>query len=216
MARGGRGRSTGMDVSRRKAALREAARAGRRAARAAAPGAGEAVRDRFLAAGLHEGAGIVSGYRRIRSELDPEPLMLALVARGCRLCLPVIAGEGLPLGFREWSPGAALEPGPFGAEVPAAGAWLEPELLIVPLLAFDAAGRRLGYGGGFYDRTIARLAAMRAPPRPVRAVGVAYAAQQVAEVPAEATDRCLDAIVTEAGVVRAAGAPVQPSREVTS
>jgi 5-formyltetrahydrofolate cyclo-ligase len=112
--------------------------------------------------------------------------------------VPVIEGKGLPLRFREWSPGVRMQPGPFGAQVPATGDWLQPELLIVPLLAFDAAGRRLGYGGGFYDRTLAALRARG----PVRAIGLAYAAQQVGEVPADATDQPLDAIVTEAGVLR--------------
>lgn len=187
-----------MDLSDAKAALRASARARRRAAHETSPGAAQAARDEFLAAGLHRGAGIISAYRRIRTELDPEPLMLALIERGCRLLVPVIEGEGLPLKFREWTPGARMVPGPFGAEVPAGGAWLEPDLLIVPLLAFDAAGRRLGYGGGFYDRTLARLRAAG----PARAIGFAYAAQHVEEVPAEETDQLLDAIVTEAGTVR--------------
>ncbi|HET7410188.1 MAG TPA: 5-formyltetrahydrofolate cyclo-ligase, partial [Paracoccaceae bacterium] len=167
-------------------------------AHASAPDAPQAARDHFLAAGLHEGARTVSAYRRIRSELDPEPLMLALIERGCRLCVPVIEGTGLSLKFREWTPGVRMQSGPFGAQVPAEGAWLEPDLLIVPLLAFDACGRRLGYGGGFYDRTIPRLA----DAGPVRAVGFAYAAQQVDEVPVEETDRVLDAVITEAGLVR--------------
>lgn len=189
-----------MDLFEQKVALREAAEVRRKAAHAVAgAGAAEAARDRFLAAGLHDGARIASGYRRIRSELDPTPLMLALALAGCRLCVPVIEGRGLPLSFREWTPASRMRPGPFGAQIPGEGDWLQPELLIVPLLAFDAAGRRLGYGGGFYDRTLARL---RAGGAPVRAVGFGYAAQQVDEVPADATDQLLDAIVTEAGVLR--------------
>jgi 5-formyltetrahydrofolate cyclo-ligase len=189
-----------MNLSERKAALREAAEARRKAAHAAGgAGTADAARDRFLAAGLHEGAGIASGYRSIRSELDPTPLMLALIDAGCRLCVPVIEGRGLPLRFREWTPAARMRAGPFGAQIPDEGDWLEPELLIVPLLAFDAAGHRLGYGGGFYDRTLARL---HGAGRAVRAVGFGYAAQQVDEVPADATDQLLDAIVTEAGVFR--------------
>jgi 5-formyltetrahydrofolate cyclo-ligase len=195
------------DLHERKAALREAAQARRKAAhdaaRDAVRDAGETARDHFLAAGLHRDAGgggarVASGYRRIRTELDPEPLMLALIEAGCRLCVPVIEGRGLPLRFREWSPGARMRPGPFGAQVPADGDWLEPDLLVVPLLAFDAAGRRLGYGGGFYDRTLAGLRARG----PVTAVGFGYAAQEVDEVPADETDQRLDAIVTEAGVIR--------------
>ncbi len=190
-----------MDLYERKAAMREAAEARRKAAHLAAQGAGEAARDQFLAAGLHEGARVASAYRRIRSELDPTPLMLALARRGCRLCVPVIEGRGLPLKFREWTPQTRMQPGPFGAQVPAEGEWLEPDLLIVPLLAFDATGLRLGYGGGFYDRTIARLRGMAS----VRAIGIGYAAQQVDAVPADETDQRLDAVVTEAELVRAAG-----------
>ena len=187
-----------MDLYERKAALRDAAQERRKAVHATAHGAAEAARDHFLAARLDEGAGIVSAYRRIRSELDPEPLMRALVDRGRRICVPVIQGKGLPLKFREWTPGCRMQPGPFGAQVPAEGEWLEPDLLLVPLLAFDAQGRRLGYGGGFYDRTIARLRTSG----PVRAVGFAYAGQEVEEVPADETDQLLDLIVTEKGILR--------------
>jgi 5-formyltetrahydrofolate cyclo-ligase len=205
-----------MDVYERKAAMRGAAQAQRKvaheAARGRGAGAAEAARDHFLRARLHQHANgaiarVASGYRRIRSEIDPEPLMLALREAGCRLCVPVIEGKGLPLRFREWRPGARMQPGPFGAQVPAEGDWLQPDLLVVPLLAFDAAGRRLGYGGGFYDRTIAGLRAAG----PVRAVGFGYAGQQVEEVPADDTDERLDAIVTEAGVIRPVR-PVRPTR----
>lgn len=187
-----------MDLDQRKAAMRDAAQQRRKAAHKRATGAAEAARDHFLAAVLHEGAAVVSAYRRIRSELDPSPLMLALIGQGLRLCLPVIKGKGLPLRFREWTPETRMQPGPFGALVPTDGEWLEPDLLLVPLLAFDASGRRLGYGGGFYDRTLARLRAAG----PVSAIGFAYAAQQVDEVPADETDQRLDAVVTEAGLVR--------------
>jgi 5-formyltetrahydrofolate cyclo-ligase len=206
------------DLDEQKAAMRTAAQARRRLAHQSAHGhahghphgAGEAARDHFTRAGLHRDArgrvaGIAAGYRPIRSELDPTPLMLALLGAGCRLCVPVIEGRGLPLRFREWSPGARMMPGTFGTQVPAEGDWLEPDLLVVPCLAFDAAGRRLGYGGGFYDRTLARL---RAGGGPVRAIGFGYAAQEVEAVPADEADQPLDAIVTEAGVIR----PVAPAR----
>jgi 5-formyltetrahydrofolate cyclo-ligase len=126
------------------------------------------------------------------------PLMAALHGMGFGLAVPVIEAKGRPLRFRTWAPGATVIPGPFGVDVPAEGAWVEPDLLVVPLLAFDAAGHRLGYGAGFYDRTLAALRAERA----VTARGFAYAAQQVAEVPREPTDARLDAVVTEAGVLR--------------
>ena len=169
----------------------------RREAHETAPGAAQAVRDRFIAARLHDGARIVSAYRRIRSELDPEPLMLALIERGCRLCLPVIGGSGLPLRFREWTPGTRMVPGPFGAEVPADGAWLEPDLLIVPLLAFARSGHRVGYGAGYYDMTIAALRAKKT----VLAVGIAFAAQEIAVVPTTPRDARLDLVLTEREVI---------------
>ena len=140
---------------------------------------------------------IVAGYMPMRSEIDPLPAMTALHGMGARLCVPVIAGRGLPLDFREWTPEAALVDGPFGARVPAAGDWLRPDVLIVPLVGFDASCNRLGYGGGYYDRTLARLKAAR----PVRAIGFAFAAQRLPAIPTEPTDVALDAIVTEAGVI---------------
>jgi 5-formyltetrahydrofolate cyclo-ligase len=108
----------------------------------------------------------------------------------------VIIGTAMPLRFREWSPGAKMVEGAFKALIPEDGVWVEPEVLIVPLLAFDARGYRLGYGGGFYDRTLEGLRARG----PVLAVGFAFSAQEVAEVPIDATDQRLDVMVTEKGV----------------
>jgi 5-formyltetrahydrofolate cyclo-ligase len=191
-----------------KAALREQLFARRRIAHAADLGSnGESSRaamDHFLAARLHTGVEIISGFRPIRTEIDPTPLMETLHAAGHRLCVPVIQGRGLALKFREWHPGAEMIEGPFGALVPAAGAWLKPRLLITPLLAFDAQGWRLGYGGGFYDRTLERLRAAR---RTV-AAGFAYSAQQVDAVPREPTDQPLDAVVTELGLMHPMSASI--------
>ena len=190
-------------LTKAKAALRRQSFAARRTARTEDDGsAAETAAEHFRALRLHTGARVVSGYRPIRTELDPTPLMTSLVEAGHRLCVPVIEGRGLPLSFREWTPDSTMVEGPFGAEVPADGDWLEPELLIAPLLAFDRAGRRLGYGGGFYDRTLAGLRQKRR----TLAVGFAYAAQEVPEVPTDPTDALLDAIVTEAGPIRPAGA----------
>lgn len=136
----------------------------------------------------------LSGYMPMRTEIDPLP---AMAAHEGPVCVPVIIGKGQPLKFREWTPGCPMIAGEFGALIPAEGAWIEPEILIVPLLAFDARGYRLGYGGGFYDRTLEGLRSKRATV----AVGFAFAAQKVVEVPINVYDQRLDAVVTENGIV---------------
>ncbi len=135
----------------------------------------------------------LAGYMAMRTEIDPTA---AMAAHQGPVGVPVILGRGQPLKFREWTPGCPMIAGEFGALIPADGAWVEPEVLIVPLVAFDARGFRLGYGGGFYDRTLEGLRARR----PTLAIGFAFAAQEMAEVPIEPTDQRLDAIVTEQGV----------------
>ncbi|MGE0118229.1 MAG: 5-formyltetrahydrofolate cyclo-ligase [Dongiaceae bacterium] len=180
-----------------KRSLRSAAAERRRAA--AAPEAGARVRDNFLGA-VRTPAGIpVSAYWPLEDELDPRPLFMELHRRGHPVGLPVILGKGRPLLFRRWHPEAALVRGAFRVMTPPADApELVPTLLLVPLLAFDRAGYRLGYGGGFYDRTIAGLRASG----DVLAVGVALAAQEVAAVPRDDTDQPLDWIVTERKAIR--------------
>ena len=153
------------------------------------------------AIGQQRGISMVAGYLPVRSELDPRPAMLALSGLGYRLCVPVVEAPRLPLGFRTWAPGAVTERGAFGIEVPVEGAPAEPDLILVPMLAFDARGHRLGYGGGFYDRTIAAIRARR----PLVALGLAYAGQELPEVPDGDHDMRLDGIVTEAGVLWLAG-----------
>ena len=133
---------------------------------------------------------VLAGYMPMRTEIDP---LAAMAAHQGTVGVPVIIGAGLPLRFAEWGPGAAMVAGGFGARVPAEVTWVVPEVVIVPLLAFDARGFRLGYGGGFYDRTLAGL------PGAVR-VGFAFAAQQVDEVPIDPFDQRLDVVVTEQGV----------------
>ncbi|MEM8699079.1 MAG: 5-formyltetrahydrofolate cyclo-ligase [Pseudomonadota bacterium] len=187
-----------MDLSAEKAALRKTVFAARKAAHATGTEAALAVRDEFLRAGFAAGAEVIAAYRPIRTEIDPTPLMEALAASGYRLAVPVIEGDGLPLRFAAWAPGSAMVAGAFGAEVPAQLDWVTPDLVVVPLVAFDRACWRLGYGGGFYDRSLEGLRAVR----PTLAVGLAYAAQEVAAVPLEPTDQALDAIVTERGVLR--------------
>jgi 5-formyltetrahydrofolate cyclo-ligase len=175
-----------------KAAARKEAYAIRKGAFAA--GQGQAAE--LLADYLSSLAGkVLSGYMPMRTEIDPLP---AMAAHQGSVCVPVIPGRDMPLRFREWTPGSAMIEGEFGALIPAEGAWLEPEVLIVPLLSFDARGYRLGYGGGFYDRTLERLRARH----PTIAIGFAFSAQQVDEVPTEPTDQPLDAILTENGLVK--------------
>lgn len=173
-----------------KADFRTAAYARRKAAFAAGQGQAAELLADVLA--IHRGK-ILSGYMPMRTEIDPLP---AMAAHQGPVCVPVIMAKAQPLRFREWSPGCAMTPGDFGALIPHEGAWMEPAVLIVPLLAFDARGYRLGYGGGFYDRTLQGLRARGA----VLAVGFAFAAQEVAEVPIDATDQRLDMVVTERGI----------------
>jgi len=109
------------------------------------------------------------------------------------------AGAATPLRFRIWEPGCLMIAGEFGAQIPESGDWMEPEIVIVPLVAFDRNGGRLGYGGGFYDRTLEMLRAKR----PTLAIGFAYEAQEDAGLSLEQTDQPLDLIVTEAGVLNA-------------
>ena len=137
---------------------------------------------------------IIAGYWPMGEELDPRPLMLALASRGHAMALPVTPPRGQPLAFRAWAPGAALRPGPMGTSEPAEGAALRPDILLVPLLAFDRAGRRLGYGGGYYDRTLAALPG-------AKAIGIAYAGQEMPEVPAGPQDFRLPLIATEDSVI---------------
>lgn len=188
---------TGDATRAAKAKLREDAKARRAQTRPeAAAAAALAVRERVLAAGLVPAGATVSGFWPIGDEFDPRPLMEALAARGHRLCLPVVVGKGRPLAFRVWAPGDALERAGFGLSVPAWDAPPAiPRFLIVPLLAFDRRGFRLGYGAGFYDRTLAEL---KGHAKGAFALGVGFASQEIPEVPALPHDQRLDAIATEA------------------
>lgn len=151
-----------------------------------------------IAAYLMKGSGkILSAYMPIRTEIDPRPAMARAEAMGLKLCLPVVEGPERPLTFHAYSMGDPLSQGAFGAQIPERYAPLEPDILLVPLVAFTRAGFRLGYGGGFYDRSLARLRTRKT----VEAIGFAFAAQEVAELPLEHTDQRLDQIVTEHGLV---------------
>ncbi|WP_159950886.1 5-formyltetrahydrofolate cyclo-ligase [Rhizobium sp. 18065] len=140
---------------------------------------------------------IVSGFFPIRSEIDIRPLMARLKDRGARLCVPVVL-DRQTIAFRELVAGAELVDTGFGTRGPGPdAAVLDPEILLVPLSAFDRQGHRIGYGAGHYDRAIARLHQKGLDPR---LIGIAFDCQEVAEVPAEAHDVRLEAILTESGL----------------
>jgi 5-formyltetrahydrofolate cyclo-ligase len=140
---------------------------------------------------------IVSGYSPIRSEIDPVPLMRALAAQGARLALPAVMARGKSLAFRAWSTGDRLMLGPLGILEPSpAAAELIPDIMLVPLAAFDRAGHRIGYGAGHYDYTLAHLRKMK----PIAAIGVGFAVQEIETVPALPHDVALDYVLTETEV----------------
>jgi 5-formyltetrahydrofolate cyclo-ligase len=190
---------TAGDIERAKSELRREAAERRRAAVQASPQASLAARDHFLGAITPVAGAAVSAYWPLEDEFDPRPLFMELHRRGHPIGLPVILGKGQPLLFRRWAADVALVRGSFRVMTPPAEApEVVPQVLLVPLLAFDRAGYRLGYGGGFYDRTIAKLRAAGE----VLAVGVAVAAQEVSAVPRDDTDEPLDWIVTEREAIR--------------
>lgn len=178
--------------------LRAEARAIRRKAHEeAGPGAGLLIADNFLVHLPWRAAKIVAGYVSIGDEADVMPLLGQLAGLGAGLALPAVAQPDTALEFRRWQPEDALEPGPFSTLHPGdAAERAVPDLLLVPLLAFDRKGGRLGYGGGYYDRTLAVLRERG----PVIAVGIGYAAQKRDALPIEAHDQPLDWIVTEQDV----------------
>jgi len=179
-------------IAEKKSDLRTSAFAARKLAHAAGLDVAACKNlSRFIA--RQPGVATVAGYMPIRTEVDPLPVMAALVNLGYQVCVPVVQGEGQPLLFQNWTQDTPLIEGPFGAAVPKRGAFLTPDLLITPLVAFDARGFRLGYGGGYYDRSFELL---RSAQKTI-GVGFAYAAQAVDVVPTEPTDQKLNAVVTE-------------------
>ncbi len=142
---------------------------------------------------------VVSGFSAIRDEINPLPLLLKLYLAGSRLALPAMLGKGRPLLMRAWAPGEPLAETTWGIQEPLGDAVvLEPDVVLVPLLAFDVFGFRLGYGGGFYDRTLAALRAKKT----IVAVGLAYDEQKVDAVPHESYDQPLDWVLTPSGPLK--------------
>jgi 5-formyltetrahydrofolate cyclo-ligase len=183
-----------VSTERSKQELRAAALAARDGLAAEArAAAAEAIAARGLPFEVAPGT-IVSGYAPIRSEIDPTPLMLALAARGARLALPSVTARGQSLIFRAWSPGDRLMLGQLGIPEPSpAAAEVIPDIMLVPLAAFDRLGHRIGYGAGHYDRTFAHLR----KARHVAGIGIAFAVQEIEAVPALAHDVALDYVLTE-------------------
>ena len=141
---------------------------------------------------------IVSGFMPLKSEINPLPLMQKLAEQGARLALPRIVGRGRPLSMRAWQFGGPLDRGQWGIREPKADApEADPDVLLVPLLAFDRAGYRIGYGAGYYDMTIARLRSLKT----VTAIGIAFAAQEVPDIPKTPRDERLDLVLTEREII---------------
>jgi 5-formyltetrahydrofolate cyclo-ligase len=154
--------------------------------------------DRFLGFLGDHPAGTVSAFWPMRSELDPRPLMTLLAERGWRLALPRMHGAAKPLTFRLFDGDeTSLVAGPFGVREPSQDAEVvRPDIVIAPMLAFDERGYRLGYGGGFYDRTLEQLRSFG----PIIAVGAAFDMQRVDRIPVDDYDQYLAAVITEAKV----------------
>jgi 5-formyltetrahydrofolate cyclo-ligase len=159
--------------------------------------AAEAIAARAFPLAIEPGQ-IVSGFSPLKTEINPIPLMRKLADAGAQLALPVVAGKGQPLIMRAWRFGEPLDSGVWGIREPKADApEVAPDILLVPLLAFDRDGHRIGYGAGYYDMTIGKLRAIK----PVIAVGIAYAAQEIASVPVTPRDARLDLVLTEREII---------------
>jgi 5-formyltetrahydrofolate cyclo-ligase len=185
-------------INELKARLRREALARREAMPAdARAAAAQAIAERPFPITVPPGA-IVSGFMPLKSELNPLPLLRKLADAGARLALPAVAGKGRPLTMRAYAFGDTLTSGVWGIREPKPeAAEIFPDILIVPLLAFDRRGHRLGYGAGYYDMTITALRARK----PVTAVGIAFAQQEISEVPTTPRDACLDLVLTENEII---------------
>jgi 5-formyltetrahydrofolate cyclo-ligase len=188
------------EIAQRKKAARKAAEAARSSAHAAMKdiAALSLARNGLDFAGPLPGR-TVSAFIPFGDEIDTRPLLAKLASEGFTTCVPVVLKPATPLEFRAWVPGEETAPGRWNIPVPPDTAdVVVPDVLLVPLLAFDRLGYRLGYGGGFFDRTIEGLRAMK----PIIAIGVAYSAQRVDEVVRGEHDQKLDWILTEKGPMK--------------
>jgi len=139
----------------------------------------------------------IAAYMPIRTEVSPLKAMEAMARRGRNICVPVVVAAGSPLEFHRWTPESEMVEGAYGEMIPKESDPLLPDVIVTPLSAFDLGGYRLGYGGGFYDRTFEELSEFKK----VQAIGFAYSAQEVMMVPREDTDYPLDAVITERGIL---------------
>jgi len=187
-----------IDISEQKKTIRRDAVARRDALPAAErAAAAETIARRMFPLAIAPGV-IVSGFSPLKSEINPVPLLRRLSDGGAGLALPVVAGKGKPLIMRAWAFGEPLDSGVWGIREPKPEApEVAPDILLVPLLAFDRSGNRVGYGAGYYDMTIAKLRALKS----VTAVGIAFAAQEIASVPVTPRDARLDLVLTEREVI---------------
>lgn len=185
-----------MDIQNLKQACREAGFATRKAAHAQGLGKeANAQLTAFLKA--QDPDLVIAAYMPIRTEVSPLPTMERMVKRGRKLCVPVVMEMHKPLEFHEWTPETEMIVGSFGASIPKNGVQIIPDIVITPLLAFDTHGYRMGYGGGFYDRSFEQISTLKN----VQAIGFAYSDQEVLLVPREKTDFPLNAVITEKGIL---------------
>lgn len=186
------------DIEQTKAAMRAKAHAQRAAVFSGARAEASKAAALHFFQGVTLGNGdMVAAYWPIRDELDIKPVLTRLMDEGQPVCLPVVVGDGQPLELRRWEQGAALYPSGFGTLAPdELAAVVEPDVILMPLLGFDKHGTRLGYGGGYYDRTLGRIS------KKPKLIGFAFALQEFDHIPRDSHDVPLDAIVTEKGVTR--------------
>ena len=190
------------ELSIAKQTLRKTAAQNRKDAKLSHPNAAENCADYADEIMALYAPSMVAAYWPIRTELDPIPLLQAIMRLGADACLPVTPAEGQPLRFHQWDGQAALEEGPYGTKQPSSSLpVVSPDVILAPLLAFDADCWRLGYGGGFYDRT---LAALEAKGHEAHVIGIAYDEQQVGQVPIGKYDRALSAILTPTRLIKRA------------
>ena len=188
-----------MSLDAEKQALRVSASAARKLAQEAMPDAAQIITQFSALLSERFSPNIIAAYWPIRTEIDPIPLLEALADQGADTCLPVTPEDGKPLRFHRWQIGEALADGPYKTKEPFASApVMIPDLILAPLLAFDAGCWRLGYGGGFYDRT---LAALEEAGHHASVVGIAYDESCVDQVPTGPYDRALSAVLTPTGLI---------------